>query len=295
MDYGGPGDHIDQKLLHDFDRFGRVPLGGRPTAVRFAADSRRVFVANYLSNSVQEVDVVKRELIRTIDLGGAKEPSLARKGEAIFYDGTRSMDQWYSCHSCHYDGGGNAVAMDTRNDGSFFTFKTVPSLRNVAKTGPWMWHGWQKELSASIEKSITETMLGPTPQPPDVEAVQAYLESLAEPAVDWEKAAVRTPAELRGREVFLGEKGGCHTCHAGPLWTDGRIHDVGTGKPDDRYQGFNTPSLAGVGRKVLLLHDGRAKDLHALLTGPHRPDQVVGRGELTSEEVADLVAYLKTL
>jgi cytochrome c peroxidase len=185
--------------------------------------------------------------------------------------------------------------MDTRNDGSFFTFKTVPSLRNVAKTGPWMWHGWQKELSASIEKSITETMLGTAPQPPDVEAVQAYLESLSDSRKDWELAAVRTEAEKRGREVFLGEKAGCASCHAGELMTDGRIHDVGTGKPDDQYKGYNTPSLVGVGRKVLLLHDGRAKDLQSLLAGPHRPDQVVGRGELSKEELADLIAYLKTL
>ena len=100
-----------------------------------------------------------------------------------------------------------------------------------------MWHGWQKDLSASIEKSFTETMLGGSPQPPDVEAVQAFLESLSDAPVDWERAASRSDAEKRGREVFLGEKAGCASCHAGPLLTDGRIHDVGTGKPDDRYKG----------------------------------------------------------
>ena len=31
---GGPGDHIDRRLLHDPDQFYRVPLGGRPMAVR---------------------------------------------------------------------------------------------------------------------------------------------------------------------------------------------------------------------------------------------------------------------
>ena len=64
----------------------------------------------------------------TIELGTAGEPTLARKGEAIFYDGQRSLDQWYSCHSCHFEGHTNAVAMDTRNDGRFGNFKTVLSL-----------------------------------------------------------------------------------------------------------------------------------------------------------------------
>src|SRR5207244_1700465 len=34
QDYGGPGDHIDAKLLKDPERFFRIPLGGRPMAVR---------------------------------------------------------------------------------------------------------------------------------------------------------------------------------------------------------------------------------------------------------------------
>ena len=61
--------------------------------------------------------MVERKIERTIQLGGPNELSLVRKGEAIFFDGQRSLDQWYSCHSCHYEGHTNAVAMDTRNDG----------------------------------------------------------------------------------------------------------------------------------------------------------------------------------
>ena len=62
-------------------------------------------------------------------------PLLARQGEAIFYDAGRSLDQWYSCHSCHYEGHTNAATMDTRNDGRFGNFKTVLSLRVARKPG----------------------------------------------------------------------------------------------------------------------------------------------------------------
>jgi hypothetical protein len=51
----------------------------------------------------------------------------------------------------------------------------------------------------------------------------------------------------------------------------------------------------GVYRKVRLLHDGRARSLEELLTGPHNPDQVTGQGSLSEKELRDLVAYLKSL
>jgi hypothetical protein len=46
---------------------------------------------------------------------------------------------------------------------------------------------------------------------------------------------------------------------------------------------------------VRLLHDGRASTLEELLTGPHDPAQVTGRGSLAADQVRDLVEYLKTL
>lgn len=295
QDFGGPGDHIDPVLAHDDRRYYRVPLGGRPMGLRIAKDNRRVFVANYLDNTVQVVDLERREVAQTISLGGQKEPSLARRGEAIFYDGRRSLDQWYSCHSCHYEGGTNATVMDTLNDGSIRTFKTVLPLFNVAKTAPWTWHGWQKNLGAAMRKSLTETMLGPAPSDDDVEALVAYLSSL-EAAPNPHRAAGGAVSEAaeRGEAVFRSEKAGCANCHRGECLTDGEIHDVGLGSPRDEYEGFNTPSLVGLYRRVRLLHDGRSKTLDELLTGPHNPASVTGQGELSDSERADLIEYLNS-
>jgi YVTN family beta-propeller protein len=296
QDYGGPGDHIDPFLLHDRQRFYRVPLGGRPMGLKIARDSRRVYVANYLDNSVQVVDLDERRVTRTIDLGERKEPSLARQGEAIFYDGQRSLDQWYSCHSCHYEGGTNAVAMDTLNDGTVRTFKTVLSLKNVAQTAPWTWHGWQDDLESAMRKSITETMLGPQPTDDDVHSLVAFLESLQTPPNPFcDEQGRLTAAAERGRAVFESEKAGCANCHNGQYLTDGEIHDVGLAGAKDVYHGYNTPSLVGVFNRVRLLHDGRAKSLTQALAGPHAPEKVTGRGELTESELADLIEYLKTL
>jgi DNA-binding beta-propeller fold protein YncE len=289
QDYGNP-DHIHPDLLKDRDRFDRVPLGGRPMKLRVGPDGL-VYVANYLLNAVQVVDPVAKKVVRTITLGGADQPSLVRQGEAIFYDGKRSLDQWYSCHTCHFEGGTNAVTMDTKNDGRFGNYKVVLSLRNVTHTGPWTWHGWQTSLEQAMSKSLVDSMLGPPPTDADVRALIAYLGTLTPPPnpnpVD--------DAVKRGEAIFRSDKTECARCHAGTYFTDGKIHTVGLESRGDVYKGFNSPSLIGVFDRPLLLHDGRAKTLREVLTKHHSPDALVGKGELTPAELDDLIAYLNTL
>jgi len=299
LSVGGPGDLADRKVYTNPEKFYRVPLGGRPMNVRASRDGRRVFTVNYLLNCVQTVDLESRAVVQTVDLGGPATPSLARQGEAIFRDARRSLDQWYSCASCHYDGGINAVPMDTLNDGTNRTFKTITALYESTKTGPWTWHGWQTDLHAAMRKSLDDTMIGPEPTDDDVRAMVAYLDELRPPPNPHAAAAVKHAALQaavdRGRAVFNSAKAGCATCHSGPHFTDGEIHDVGLGSEKDKYDGFNTPSLTAVFRKVRLLHDGRARTLEDVLTGDHNPAKVTGNGELTPEELRDLIAYLKTL
>ena len=295
QDTGGT-DHIDRRLLGDSERFWRLDLGGRPMGVRMGSDDRTVYVANYLDNSVQLVDLDRRRVVQTIKLGGPEEPSLARRGEAIFHDARYSLDQWYSCHTCHADGGTNAVTIDTHNDGSVLTYKTVTQLWNVHETKPWTWHGWQEDLRAAMHKSVTSTMLGPAPSDDDVDALLAYLKEIRPPANPHrQRDGSLTDAAERGKTVFASAKAGCANCHSGPHFTDGEIHDVGLGRKSDAYQGYNTPTLIGVHHKLRLLHDGRAKSLEDLLTGPHSPAAVAGEGKLSEEELADLIAYLKSL
>lgn len=289
-------DLIDPSLPRNPSRFWRIPLGGRPMGMRVSANGQLAFVANYLDNSVQVVDIHGKEIARRIFLGGPAEPSLARRGAAIFYDGKRSLDQWYSCHTCHYEGGSNAERMDTFNDGTPNTFKTVLPLYNVGATAPWTWHGWQTDLRDAMRASLEGTMLGPEPTEDDVDAIMAYLSNLKSPPNPYRGPKnTLSAAAQRGEQVFRGEKANCVRCHSGPQFTDGKIHDVGLGAPTDRYDGYNTPSLLGVFRKVRLLHDGRAHSLEDVLAGDHNPEKVTGKGALTPAEQSDLIEYLKTL
>ncbi len=293
---GGPGDLIDRRLLADSDLFYRIDVAGRPMGLAADTEHSIVYVANDLRNSVQWVDIRERKVVKEVNLGGKPLDALVHRGREIFYDGRRSLDQWYSCHTCHYDGGISSRPMDTMNDGSPQTLKTVLPLEYVHETGPWTWHGWQADLGDSIQKSFVETMQGNHGSKQDVEALTAYLTSLKLPPNPYQKEAneLRKPLE-RGKELFHGNRANCVACHSGSYFTDGEIHDVGTGSESDFYKGYNTPSLRGVYRKVRLMHDGRARSLEALLKEHHTPEKI-GVGETLSDaERNDLILYLKSL
>ncbi len=297
---GGPGDLIDEKLLRDKDLFYRIPIGGRPMAVRALSDNRHVLVANHLTDELQIVDVESKKLSGAVQLGApptdSPEQMIVHRGMEIFYDGQRSLDQWYSCASCHLDGGSNSRPMDTWNDGTALTVKTVLPLHGVVETAPWTWHGWQNELDESIQNSFTDTMQGKPASLEDVQALRAYLATIRVPANPFrtENGAL-TPQAEAGRKLFESSDIGCASCHSGATFSDGLNHDVGLGSDSDKYPTHNTPSLVGTYRKVRWLHDGRAKTLESLLTQYHSPEKVSGGIALSDDQVQALVAYLKSL
>jgi DNA-binding beta-propeller fold protein YncE/cytochrome c len=293
---GGPGDLIDRQLLEDNDLFYRIELGGRPMNVVIADDNRTAYVANFLNDSVQVVDIEAKTILTEIVLGQPKRDELAFRGMEIFYDGRRSLDQWYSCHTCHYNGGTNSKAMDTKNDGSDMTYKTVIPLYDVHETAPWTWHGWQDDLEASVAKSFVESMQGRPISSEDTQAVIEYFKTLRPvPNPNLTKDGKLSESAVRGKLVFESDVAGCSKCHSGPKFTDGQIHDVGLASKDDRYDGYNTPSLLGLTSKVRFMHDGRAKTLESVLKEWHAPEEVTGSGKLSDEQLRDLIEYLKAL
>jgi len=292
--FGGPADHIEPDLLADEKRFRRVPLGGRPLGVAFAPDGHSVIVANYLSNSLEVVDVDTAQATAVIPLGSAEKQSLARQGEAIFLDAERSFHHWYSCSTCHVDGHTNGSDFDTFNDGSYGTPKKTLSLRGVAQTGPWTWHGWQKSLRQLAHDSMTKSMQGEEPTDAELDAMLAYLGTLDfKPNPHRNPDGSLTAAAKRGEEVFKAK--GCDTCHAPPTYTTPAAYVVGLEAPEDAYRGYNPPSLRGVYNRSPYLHTSAAATLEEVLTEYHRPSKLTGKPDCTSAELADLIAFLRSL
>jgi cytochrome c peroxidase len=101
-----------------------------------------------------------------------------------------------------------------------------------------------------------------------------------------------TPNELRGEQVFYG-KGQCASCHSGPAFLDHQMHDLHverfTKEPGDGP--IKTFTLRGLKDSPPYLHDGRLLTLEDTVEFFN----LVLAANLTRDEKADLVAFLRTL
>ncbi len=264
----------------------RVGVGRGPSAVAVSADGKTVFVAGKLDDSISVVEAETYRRLKVIALGPRPESTLVERGESLFHDATLSHDGWMSCQSCHTDGHTSGLLVDTLGDDSYGAPKKVPSLLGVGRTGPWAWNGSIDRLEHQVRKSITITMQGRIPTTDQVEALTAYLESLAPPRAV--SPSNQHQAEGRGQAVFATRK--CGQCHGGPEFTTSKLYDVGLVDEVGNHR-FNPPSLRGVSQRDGFFHDGRAGTLEAVFLKHGHPRE----SEWTETEVADLVAFLKSL
>jgi cytochrome c peroxidase len=194
-----------------------------------------------------------------------------------------------SCNSCHSDGHSPDQLSDTLGDSSFGAPKRIPALGGVAQTGPWGWNGSMHDLGEQVQKSVQTTMHAKAISPEQVRDLTEYLKTLNPPP------PARPPTDARqqmavdkGREIF--KRQGCDRCHVPQTYTSPKTYDVGL-KDEMGNHRFNPPSLRGVGQRAALFHDGRASSLNEVFQIHRHP----GNKELPTDEVSDLVAYLRTL
>jgi cytochrome c peroxidase len=126
-----------------------------------------------------------------------------------------------------------------------------------------------------------------------------------------EEAAISEEAK-RGFALFNG-KARCSSCHAGWNFTDDSFHDIGLPSTDvgrgkflpqvEKMQNaFKTPGLREIRYRGPYMHDGSVKTLEAVMDhysegGVDRPSRspLMQRVDLSAQEKADLVAFMKTL
>jgi cytochrome c peroxidase len=112
--------------------------------------------------------------------------------------------------------------------------------------------------------------------------------------------ALASAQELRGQEVFFG-KANCGSCHPAPYYTDNSMHDLRTERfyaprtlaghtmvGDGKIKTF---PLRGLRDSPPYLHDGRLLTLEDTIEFFN----LVTRTQLTADEKADLLAFLRCL
>ena len=118
------------------------------------------------------------------------------------------------------------------------------------------------------------------------------------------------------RDSFFSERVGCTACHAGANFTDEKHHNIGVGMEaeepdagrfavtqDESHRGaFKTPTVRNVALTAPYMHDGSQATLEEVVDwynkGGHpnaQLDEKIKKLNLTDQEKADLVAFMKSL
>ena len=286
-----------------------IEVGDGPRGIVLTPDDRTAYVANALSDDVSVVDLHTFEEVTRIPVTTSPLSPELKRGKLLFTSSrsTRlSRDRWMSCESCHFDG---------EQDGRTWLFPDGPrnttSLRGLAETHPLHWSADRDEVQ-DFEFTIRELQAGtglledPHPelgQPntglsDDLDALAAFVESLQpKPSpFRWADGTLTLEAE-RGQAIFHRAYVGCADCHVPPLFTDLRVHDIGTGHGPGELlgPGFDTPSLRGVWHTAPYLHDGRASTLPDVFITHNPANQHGHTSHLSEAELHDLVAFLRSL
>jgi cytochrome c peroxidase len=290
---GSDGNHPlgkDELTLSRHYVVAKLPTGANPRRLALSGDAKILVAANHLGDSLTVIDTTKLKVLRHIPLGGPK-PDAARRGEILFNSAAMTFHGQFTCASCHPNGGADGLNWDLSRDG-IGNFMNTRSLLGVKDTAPYGWLSTSSTLADRVTGTLRTTHHH-EPQGSEVADIVAYLKTLSTPRPLPQKEADQ-PAIQRGMLLFQG-KAKCANCHRRSALDDNVTHDVGTRVPGDFQDRFDTPSLRGVGRTAPYLHHGQAQTLQEVFTkyNPHRRHGAAHM--LDAHELADLIAYLKSL
>jgi DNA-binding beta-propeller fold protein YncE len=275
-------------------RFRRIALPVRsPRGLAVTPSGSRLAAAGYFSGDIVMLDASTERVTRAVPLGVQPEADAARRGEEVFHDATRCYQSWLSCATCHPEGRADGLNWDLFNDG-VGNPKNTRSLLYSHTTPPAMARGVRPNMETAAEAGF-RSILFQAPLPDDLRAVEAYLRSLRPEASPYGVAGALSPKARRGKELFERPDVGCATCHPPPLFTDLKMHDVGTRGALAWEDRFDTPTLVELWRTAPYLHHGRAKTLRDVFGEFNADDRHGSTSGLSGDELDALVEYLRSL
>jgi YVTN family beta-propeller protein len=285
----------------------RIAVGKSPRGLLASPDSRLVYVADGLDDTISVIDVARQERVSVIDLGGPKEITKARYGSQVFHSANITFQNQFSCHSCHPDGHVDGITYDIEPDGIGINPVDNRSLRGIFDTAPFKWEGTNPSLKRQCgpRLAVFFTRIDPF-TPEDLDALDHYITTIPRPPNRYRTLGEDlTPPQRRGKAVYervtdnlgmpIPERDRCNFCHSGAYFTNARKFDVGTSSPLDTHSIFDVPHLNNIYDSSPFLHDGRAHTLEEIWTvfNPHDKHGITN--DMTKDQLNDLIEYIKTL
>ncbi|MBM3501252.1 MAG: c-type cytochrome, partial [Armatimonadetes bacterium] len=285
----------DLTFLYRNDVTTKYDAGGKgPKGIALSPDGAQLLVANYYSDTLTALKADDGKVKATVALTEPREPDIARRGEALFFDADLCFQQWQSCGSCHPDGRVDALRWDLLNDG-LGNPKNAKSLLLAHKTPPAMAHGVRDTFEVAVDAGV-KYILFRMPEGDQVEALSSYIRAMEpEPSPHLEDNGKPSAAAQRGKKLFESDRTDCSKCHPAPLYTDLQSYDVGTRSELDSDGEFDTPTLVEMYRSGPYLHDGNAVTLKEVLVDRNPDDKHGKTKDLKPQEIDDLVAFMLSL
>jgi cytochrome c peroxidase len=257
-----------------------------------------------------------------------ENPLTAQKiemGRRLFFDRRLSRDGSVACSSCHdpqrafSDGRAVAVGVFGRHGR-----RNAPALINRGYGRLFFWDGRISTLEEQVLKPIqdpnemdlplTDAAVRVASSPEEMSrALASYIRSILSGGSSFDRYAngdrAALSAEQRaGLDLFRG-KANCIACHAGPNFSDERLHNTGIawrdGKLADPGGGrgdFKTPTLREIARTAPYMHDGSVGTLEDVIDyydrGGNRNsnlDTELHPLHLSASEKQALAAFLRSL
>lgn len=230
-------------------------------------------------------------------------PAKEMLGRTLFFDPRLSASGKLACASCHEPNLGWADGRALSQPLKPAPARNTPTIRNTAFHETLFWDGRAASLEEQAEQALTNPLeMGAVPEHvvgtvsripwyrgryaeafPDepvtfegiIKAVACFERTIVSGRSRFDDfmkgdSAALTDAELIGLDLFRREAR-CMNCHHGPVFSDGRFHDLGlsfygrsredlgrhavSGDPKDVGR-FRTPSLRDVTRTMPLMHTG---------------------------------------
>lgn len=284
----------------------RIKVGKSPRGLTVSNDSKFVYVSNGLDDTISVIDVNKLENVKTISLGGPEKTTTERYGEQVFHSANSTFGHQFSCHTCHPDGGIDAITYDLEPDGLGLNPVDNRTLKGILDTAPFKWTGKNKSLQRQCGPRLAVFFTRIDPFTSDqVIALERYICTIPRNPNRYRSKKGLSPAQLRGKKLFLRLRDNsgrviiknkrCDFCHSGPYHTNRKSFDVGTKSYLDTHSLFDTPHLNNIYESAPYLHDGRADTLEEIWTRFNPEDKHGVTNDMTKDQLNDLIEYIKTL
>ena len=164
----------------------------------------------------------------------------------------------------------------------------------VHKTPPSMAEGVRPTAESAVRSGITHIQFAVRPDE-DAVAIDEYLKALTPvPSPYLVSGQLSEPAK-RGKALFFSDRTGCAKCHPEPLYTDLKMHDVGSKGQYDRRSDFDTSTLIEAWRTAPYMHDGHYTTLKQLFTEGKHGAKGTDLEKLGEQELNDLIEFVNSL